>query len=1012
MAKKQRQNHSKIDQQPSEKTPSTHKKTTVSGHSALKSTNGSASNNFKSSKKSVSFDETLNTVKQVRPVYKKLDFYDESQDNVEDSFESDEGYSDSDEFSDLDGPDQPKTAAEVFEALKRKKLGLDVAKLAQKLKKKVGSVQKGDTKRPKTAKEIMEDLQNSKQSTGTKDESNSDNSNDSLDFSGDSEEISDLEGEDQPKTPAEVFEALKKAKLNGGNKNKNEEEKKIAKKIDVKNRPKTAKEIMDELNGKSDKNDAEEDDFSDFSGDSDEISDLEGPDQPQTAEDVFAALKRAKLGKKTGIDDSKKTLRAKEEIKSKQKSKKEYATPSFLAEDMKKDEEEMKYYAKKLGLKGMKLKKADDDDLIGGLFDGLDFIDEYTPGGGHSDFDDEPNDQSEENSEFEGEHEDEEHVVPQAPNVRENPYLPAVAPIAPAILDSGQPRRYVPPALRKVQLTEDEQERVKIQRSIKGQLNKLSEVNLLVIANEINTLYFDNPRQLINEILTKIILESIYLQSRLLDSFVVLHAALVAAIYRLQGVEFLVYFSQTLVENFESYYQRNKDDKKKESSNLLSLLTFCYTLQVVNCNLIYDIIRVLIGDLNEYNSELLLRMMKNTGSQLRSDDPLALKEIVALMYESTKGKKLTPRTEFLIESIDNLKNNKTKKNEASSENTIQLITKMKKYLGTINNNKIHDPLTITLDDIHNIDKRGKWWLTGSAWKGKDVTNETSNLNADDKLVFENVNEEAISDILDSSEPNWVELAKAHRMNNDIRRAIFISIMSSDDYIDAFTKLDKLRLKRSQQREIPSILLHCQQIEPGFNKFYGLLASKLCTGHNFRKSFQFCLWNLIKELNNEDDLEDNSDGLDDVNDAFKTRIKNNLDDESETEDVKLQKLVNSAKIYGFMMSVGSLQLNLFRVVNFLTLNEDTRLFLEIFFITFFEEIIKKSEGSKSDVSQAKRDTFNDTTLQHRFEKIADPILLKGVQLFLKKRVKNSTFMKKKYQKRIHWGIDRICEIKID
>ena len=29
----------------------------------------------------------------------------------------------------------------------------------------------------------------------------------------------------------------------------------------------------------------------------------------------------------------------------------------------------------------------------------------------------------------------------------------------------------------------------------------------------------------------------------------------------------------------------------------------------------------------------------------------------------------------------------------------------------------HEPLSVSLADLHAVDKRGKWWLVGSAWAG-------------------------------------------------------------------------------------------------------------------------------------------------------------------------------------------------------------------------------------------------------------------------------------------------------
>lgn len=262
------------------------------------------------------------------------------------------------------------------------------------------------------------------------------------------------------------------------------------------------------------------------------------------------------------------------------------------------------------------------------------------------------------------------------------------------------------------------EETLKLRKSIKGPLNKLSEANISSIVSEINALYLSHPRQVLNEEITNIILSSIVQQGRLLDTFVYLHATVVVALYRLQGVEFGAHFIQTIVEKFETY--QTDSSKTKEASNIISLLSSVYLFQLVSSKLLYDLIKELINNLDENNADLLLRLIRNSGNQMRSDDPSALKEIVLLINGkvSTLPKdSINTRTQFLIETISSLKNNKLKiVNEANH----QLSVKLKKFLGGINENKSGDPIQVSLQDIQNVVTRGKWWLVGSAWKGHET----------------------------------------------------------------------------------------------------------------------------------------------------------------------------------------------------------------------------------------------------------------------------------------------------
>jgi nucleolar MIF4G domain-containing protein 1 len=63
------------------------------------------------------------------------------------------------------------------------------------------------------------------------------------------------------------------------------------------------------------------------------------------------------------------------------------------------------------------------------------------------------------------------------------------------------------------------------------------------------------------------------------------------------------------------------------------------------------------------------------------------------------------------------------------------------------------------------------------------------------------------------------------MVTDIKKAVFQAIVGSEDYLEAFEKLNSLNLKKTQQREIVRVLLHCCLNEKTYNKYYTLLAQR-------------------------------------------------------------------------------------------------------------------------------------------------------------------------------------------
>lgn len=706
-----------------------------------------------------------------------------------------------------------------------------------------------------------------------------------------------------------------------------------------------------------------------------EFGELSGEEE----EDSFSALRKLKEAKyKQALNEPEQKLY---QTKKKKRTKPGKDIEANFVDPY---ENDLEFYARKLGLKDgkrAKLEKLDNDDFVGGLLEGLEF-----------DYLDKSED-SEDNDDISGEDDSGNESDQELHQKKENPF---VAPSNDSDSDANlkksdsQLSKYIPPALRKklaLENTETSTGTFALQRAIKGPLNKLSESNLGTIVNEIIQLYLSYPRQMVTENLTQILMDSVVLQTRLLDNFVLLHAALIVAIYRLQGADCGANFVQTLVEEYELH--KSNPDEGKEALNCAAFLSGIFTFHLISSKLLFDIIRGLISDFSETNAEILLRVIRNSGNQMRAEDPASLKEIVFLVIAKQSAlprDQITPRMQFLMDTIISLKNNKL---TTANSDSLQTAVRLKKYLGSFVSSKNADPLQVTLDDIRSIEAKGKWWLVGSAWKGQD----------DSATAL--VDMVAVSDVLEGAEPNWLELARTQRMNTDVRRAIFISIMSASDYLDAATKLDKLALKRTQQREIPRILIHCAVVEPAWNPYYGILAAKLCDLHSYRKTFQFLLWDLIRSF-------DSSSGYGDESDEENADTFAGFDYD-QTNDDKLKKLMNLGRLFGHLFAESSLALHLLCTVNFVTATADVELFLEILLVTFYDLLAKKSQVHSIGIGLGKKgmseQKFHDHLLIERLLKAkGEPALLKGLNLFSNRRLLNSDFiLGKKQRKRVEWGV---------
>lgn len=628
---------------------------------------------------------------------------------------------------------------------------------------------------------------------------------------------------------------------------------------------------------------------------------------------------------------------------------------------MDQDDAEIDYWEAKLGLK----KSADQDELEDGLddiFQGLTLprgpsrLEEATDdeeeeeSGSEGDMQDFLNAEAQDDSQFESDDdneqvpelvdeedgftnfEDEEtmevdDVAPKTQASKSSIYLPFAEESEDAPSESVKPAAYVPPALRNKQPNAEVSQ---LRRQLKGLLNRLSAVNIATIVTELETMYRNNPRGIMNEELSSLLLDVVSDKSGLLDTFVILHAALIAALYKSNGIEFAASFIQKLVEAILAVSGTDLTTGRR-AINLMSLVAELYTLNIIAATLPYDFIRELLTDMNELNAEILLVIIKNSGSQLRSDDPSALKDILNLLQTQMKaqyadlGKDVPLRLKFMVDALLNLKNNKPSMNEGQQAKDLRI--RMKKYIGGLNTSSGKsggEPLRVSLDDIKHVESRGKWWLVGASWRNQ-TTRSTQDEDLDNTQRAGTVQD-------DTKQEELLALAKQHRLNNPIRKQIFITILSASDYLEAITGVLSLRLKKSQESEIARVLLLLVGSEERYNPYYTYIAKGLADRHGMRISLQFCLWDFLRDC-----------GEDEVG-QIGTR-----ESESESggsERPSMRKVINVAKFFGTLLGLSIMPITVLKTLTFSRLQVLTRRFLDILmtqlFLTIHSTYKKDSE----------------------------------------------------------------------
>ena len=408
--------------------------------------------------------------------------------------------------------------------------------------------------------------------------------------------------------------------------------------------------------------------------------------------------------------------------------------------------------------------------------------------------------------------------------------------------------KYVPPAMR---AQSEKGDLSRLEKQLKGQLNRLAESNMQGIARFVEDLYSKNSRNNMNATLFTLLKTAIVLEKAMTPERLVLeHAALVALLHANVGIEVGANITQKWVDSFMVEYrscqeksskmkEELEDENSKELDNMLYFICALYSFRVISHELIFDIFFMLADKFGIKDIELISLGLRCVGFNLRKDEPSRLKNLIGEIQKKAaeSGSSESMRVKFMLESLMAIKNNNVKKLPNYDPTYLQHLQKIIRNFYRPSANAT--PLNVRLEDILQAETRGKWWIVGSAWTGRT---ETENHKENDENLDYLKQTSSFSEEL-------VALAKKMRMNTDSRKVIFCAVMSSSDYMEAFEKLVKLDMKSPmKERETAFVLTICCIKEPQINPFYPKVAAKLCRqDRKFRMSVQCSIWDRLSGL---------------------------------------------------------------------------------------------------------------------------------------------------------------------
>ena len=228
-----------------------------------------------------------------------------------------------------------------------------------------------------------------------------------------------------------------------------------------------------------------------------------------------------------------------------------------------------------------------------------------------------------------------------------------------------------------------------------------------------------------------------------------------------------------------------------------------------------ELLQLLATEFTDKAISLTVLALQHCGMALRKDDPAGLKTLIQDVQ--TRAGRAAPaedsRVSFLLEILLGIRNNNVTKIPGYDPS---LCDGLRKSLKPLLREGCHvTELNVGYQDLVQADTRGRWWIVGSAFAGRESGQAGPAGQQEERLG-------------DPACDKLLELARRMRMNTELRRELFCVVMGAEDYTDCADKLVRLGTKNRTDREVAWVLIDCCLQEKAYNPYYALVATRLAS----------------------------------------------------------------------------------------------------------------------------------------------------------------------------------------
>ena len=269
-----------------------------------------------------------------------------------------------------------------------------------------------------------------------------------------------------------------------------------------------------------------------------------------------------------------------------------------------------------------------------------------------------------------------------------------------------------------------------------------------------------------------------------------------------------------LITQFKKAYKRN--DKAVCLSSTTFIAQLC-NQQVAHERVAAEILLLLLHKPTDDSVEIAVGLTREVGQYLEEmSGPIALAvfdQFRTILHESD----IDRRVQYMIEVLFQVRKDKYKDNPAIKEelDLVEEEDQITHNTGLDDEIDVQDGLNVfkfdpEWEEHEEAYKKLKAEILGEASDGSEASSDDESSSDDEEAAAEKALE-----IKDQSNTDLVNL----------RRTIYLTIMSSIDFEECCHKLMKVSLPVGQEKELPSMIIECSSQERTYSKFYGLIGER-------------------------------------------------------------------------------------------------------------------------------------------------------------------------------------------